>query len=404
MGLFSWIGDVLGVNADNPQDHGWQQQAPQAQDPNIYNQPGLQQTQAGAANNASFIQALQGQSQGLGPSASQTMLSNAANQNAANAMAMAASQRGVSPGLALRQAQMSAQQGNQQAAAQGVAARQQEQMNAQGMLGGAIGQQQMAGLNQLQMGQKAAQSNQQTQLGQNQINAGISQGNQQAQNNVTGGILGGIASGITKLAMAGGGQVPTQGNFGQMPVQLPSYIPQQAIQPTAGPQVQRMADGGLPESTGMGGPQSFLGQFFKGFNEASGSGGGGATGPFGGDANSSLFKGVSALAGLGAKQAGGAMSGGAPNPMMGEASSTLPAEGGPAAAMPMMMASRGGQAKGVVPGQAKVPGDSLKNDRVPALLSPKEIVLPRSVTMAPDAPEKAAAFVRAILAKHKLGG
>jgi hypothetical protein len=61
------------------------------------------------------------------------------------------------------------------------------------------------------------------------------------------------------------------------------------------------------------------------------------------------------------------------------------------------MMAQGGMA--VVPGQAKVSGDSLKNDTVPALLSPKEIVLPRSVTLAKDAPAKAAEFVRAILAK-----
>lgn len=46
-----------------------------------------------------------------------------------------------------------------------------------------------------------------------------------------------------------------------------------------------------------------------------------------------------------------------------------------------------------VPGEAKVAGDNLKNDTVHALLSPKEIVLPRSVTLAADAPEKAKQFV-----------
>jgi hypothetical protein len=35
---------------------------------------------------------------------------------------------------------------------------------------------------------------------------------------------------------------------------------------------------------------------------------------------------------------------------------------------------------GEVPGQAQVPGDSLANDTVPALVSPGEIVLPRSIT------------------------
>jgi hypothetical protein len=52
--------------------------------------------------------------------------------------------------------------------------------------------------------------------------------------------------------------------------------------------------------------------------------------------------------------------------------------------------ARGG---GPVPGVAQVKGDSTKNDIVPAVLSPGEIVLPRSVTMAENAPKAAAQFV-----------
>jgi hypothetical protein len=48
---------------------------------------------------------------------------------------------------------------------------------------------------------------------------------------------------------------------------------------------------------------------------------------------------------------------------------------------------------GQVPGNAPVPGDSPKNDTVSAKLSPREIVLPRSVTMHKDAPLHAAAYV-----------
>jgi hypothetical protein len=48
---------------------------------------------------------------------------------------------------------------------------------------------------------------------------------------------------------------------------------------------------------------------------------------------------------------------------------------------------------GTVPGEPNVPGDSAQNDTVPARLSPHEIVLPRSVATAPDAPQKAAQFV-----------
>lgn len=59
-------------------------------------------------------------------------------------------------------------------------------------------------------------------------------------------------------------------------------------------------------------------------------------------------------------------------------------------------ASDGGQ----VPGKPKVFGDNEANDTVPAWLSPGEVVLPRSVTNSPDAPEQAAAFVRAVQARH----
>lgn len=49
---------------------------------------------------------------------------------------------------------------------------------------------------------------------------------------------------------------------------------------------------------------------------------------------------------------------------------------------------------GMVPGKAKVAGDSPKNDTVPALVSPGEVVLPRSVVGSPD---KTAEFVNHIL-------
>lgn len=48
---------------------------------------------------------------------------------------------------------------------------------------------------------------------------------------------------------------------------------------------------------------------------------------------------------------------------------------------------------GEIPGQAKVPGDSLANDTVPALVSPGEIVLPRSITQHEKAGDAAKLFV-----------
>lgn len=58
---------------------------------------------------------------------------------------------------------------------------------------------------------------------------------------------------------------------------------------------------------------------------------------------------------------------------------------------------------GRVPGRAEVRGDSERNDKVPAMLSPGEIVVPRSVVNSPDAPAEAARFVSHLVAKQRHG-
>lgn len=73
-----------------------------------------------------------------------------------------------------------------------------------------------------------------------------------------------------------------------------------------------------------------------------------------------------------------------------------PKASGPQSSLGRALAMKSG---GKVPGQAKVAGDSLKNDTVPALLSPGEIVIPR--TVANKGPEAAAKFVAAIQARKK---
>jgi len=61
------------------------------------------------------------------------------------------------------------------------------------------------------------------------------------------------------------------------------------------------------------------------------------------------------------------------------------------------LVSKGGEIKG----RAAYGGDTRSNDTVPAMLSPGEIVLPRSVAQSPNAPEKAKDFVSAIKSKKK---
>lgn len=60
-----------------------------------------------------------------------------------------------------------------------------------------------------------------------------------------------------------------------------------------------------------------------------------------------------------------------------------------------LAASKGGS----VPGQAPVQGDSETNDVVPALLSPGEVVLPRTVLQGPDMEKKVLAFLAEIKGK-----
>jgi hypothetical protein len=54
---------------------------------------------------------------------------------------------------------------------------------------------------------------------------------------------------------------------------------------------------------------------------------------------------------------------------------------------------------GPVPGQAQTSGNSYSNDTVPAMLSPGEIVIPRSITQGADPAKNAAKFVQAIMAR-----
>jgi hypothetical protein len=58
------------------------------------------------------------------------------------------------------------------------------------------------------------------------------------------------------------------------------------------------------------------------------------------------------------------------------------------------------QAGMTVPGQASIPGNSLKNDTVPAMLSPGEIIVPRDHAMDP---EKAASFAYAVAMRNRKG-
>lgn len=57
----------------------------------------------------------------------------------------------------------------------------------------------------------------------------------------------------------------------------------------------------------------------------------------------------------------------------------------------------------IVPGHSPFKGDNYGNDKVHAMLSPGEIIIPRSITSREDAPERAKEFIKGILASKKMG-
>jgi hypothetical protein len=76
---------------------------------------------------------------------------------------------------------------------------------------------------------------------------------------------------------------------------------------------------------------------------------------------------------------------------------------GPAAALAMSnggLSASGGGVKARTPDQKAVkPGNSYDNDKVPAMLSEGEIVLPRTVTQSANPVAAAAKFVQAIMSR-----
>lgn len=297
-----------------------------------------------------LAKALQDQVAGKGPNPAQTQYKQNVQNNIANAQGLIASQRGLNPALAAKMGTNLASAANQQAGAQSSILQQQQQLGASRELAGLYGQMQAGNVGM-----------------QNIYAQGAAQNAKTAQD-VTGGIIGGMASGAA--AMAHGGMVP---NY---------------------------AEGGTVFDSNMGGPSSAAAQYLSGITSYSAPQ---SINPYA-QGESGLRSGLSSASGGGMKA------------MLNKFSSSGPAAGDSLAASENVgaadlapaaaMAAHGGQIEmlkqgGHVPGKAHVRGDSLKNDTVPAMLSPGEIVIPRTIATSEDAPEKAAKFVAAVLARKK---
>lgn len=340
------------------------------------------QGQGGIGHQSDIYNQLQGIASGQGPNPALAQLSEATRQNVAQQAALMGSQRGASanPGLLARQAAMQGGNIQQQAANQAAMLQANQQLGALGQAGQLANAQVANQIGQMNTGTAAQQQQQQMLLnainGQNtnevssrnnvnNANAGLAQSQMGNQGKMVGGFM--QAAGAA-LGLAHGGSVP-------------------------------MADGGIA------GPQSKFARFLASSSpqqQASDENAGfklqGSEDP--------LQKGSAALtSGLLGKLAGGGkgsslMAGGAMD------------AGGASALAGLAVAAKGGdvgsqlKSGGHVPGKPQVGGarDSYSNDNVHALLSPGEIVLPRSVTMSEDPVSESAKFVASVLAKRKSRG
>ena len=350
-------------------------------------------------------QQLAAATQGQGPTVAGTQLAETTGQNVARQQAMLAGQRGASANVGLlgrNIAQVGAQT-QQQAAGQAATLRAQEQLAARQQLAALSGQQlgqvgaaQATGL----QGTAQAQQNILDAIARrNATQAAIASGNQQFQAGLVGGLIGGGAQALGAGGFAKGGEVTKEKKDKEL---------------TAS---ERFAKG---FESGMTGAQG---------NYGAGAQAGMGAGKAVGSALSSLFKPKVA----GQTQGGYAGANlGVPtqmpapvNPMVTPQAIgqiKLPdyqpgfAEGGKVPAMvspgekylppeevkKVAKGQKEPHKAGVkIPGQARVQGDSLKNDTVPMTLEEGGIVIPRSVMNSKDPAEQARKFVAAVLAKKQ---
>lgn len=318
------------------------------------------------------------QALGYGPNPALAQLAQTTGQNVAAQRALMASQRGAGAnvGLLARQAAMQGANIQQQATGQAATLSAQQQiaaMNALQQQQASMGSLATAQANQLAGGynnyNQAAQSEQQMLLNAlsnynqqqvnmqsniNSANAGVQAQTAAAQGNLLGGGLAGIGA---SFGLAHGGVVPD----------IKHYSGGGSVMPTPS------------------GPQSFAARFLTGWQSGENAGIPNNTSSF-----STLATPSGSMGATGA-MIGKAIGQGVQS-LFSPTATQISAPGTDA-----FYASNGA----VVPGKAAVKGDSLKNDTVPAMLSPGEVVLPRSVMNSKDPVNNAAKFVADVLAKKK---
>lgn len=325
-------------------------------------------TQGSMGQQQGLIDQILQQGQGFGPNPALDQLRMTTDQNTRAAAGLIGSQHG-NPALGLRLASQNMAGANQQAAGQGALQAAQQQIAAQQLGGGLLGQQigqqtqqgalnaqnqqQYAALLAQQLGQQRGQDIQQSSA-QGQAGLGLLGQRDQAQQNYQN-MVNGVYSNMNNVNAGVAAQnAQTAGTYGQAGMAGISS----ALGSAASGGTKPMNQGGMVNPF-----QNHVAQKLAGGGTA------GSYMAFQGQDPMSQFLGVGGNTDL--NQSSSGLSSGLATKLHSLFAS--PQAMGDFNAAPAM-ASEGGK----ILGKAKVDADSLKNDNVPALLSPGEVVIPRS--------------------------
>lgn len=355
----------------------------------------------GNANLSTTFGMLQGVANGTGPNPAMAQYNQNIQNIAKQQSGAISSVQGISPALAAR---MISQQGSaamQNAAGQGATMQAQQQLGAMGQMGNVAGQQALiaSGMQQNVNNVNAGLANQMGERGQSAA-GGTMSGVGSAMAMAAGGM---VQGGGGPVRMADGGEIGPISQFGQFlagavrdpgGASVNSLVPEvlhAPKEPTPNmnkkkPQQQPPQDMGT-ETQGTGqtfGSPAMYTQGNYGDNVMIAQSGPSVVDYSSGPQQAPSYGDQLMSSDTGMGDAGAA-EGGAGEYAMGGMSRNYRSGGG-------VMASAPGQ-------RAVAPGNSYANDKVPAVLSEGEIVLPRSVTQSRNPPAAAMRFVQAVMAK-----
>lgn len=334
--------------------------------------------QAGLANE------LQNESAGGGPNPAQIQyqqnINDVANKQATNY----AQNRALNPGLAARLSGNTGAALESNAASTSAMQQAEQQLAAQQELEGLTGQEQQGAL--------SSQA----------INSQIGQNNANAVNATEGGIFGGLSGTTALSSLAKGGEVKKMAKGGTITSPYAPNLSNADFLTVGKPGKQATSQPTMGnDQGGLGGSSE---DYANGFTDAQvgsgGIGGLGASDVGGGAAGAGIADDAGAAVALAAK---GGQIHKYPDHIQALAEVFHPGHFSKTVPKIASMDATGGKVKALAPKERAVKKDnSYSNDKVPALLSEGEIVIPRSVTQHPMAPEKAAEFVARTLAKKKM--